>query len=132
MKKTKMPREFGSGITGNLFEESGSDFEPYSFLAKLCEETAKTNKEESYNELHGKLKEILKVINNPEIEKELKHWWLEVLPYWYSNVYLTVGFALGQNIDIITPEAREEIDFVWKRLREEKLFFIYPREKKAA
>jgi hypothetical protein len=130
MRKTKMPKKFGMGITGNLFEESGC-FEPYSFLIKLCEETTKADKEDG-DELHNKLKEILKAIKNPEIEKELKHWWLNALPHWYSNVYLTVGFALGQHIDIITPEAQKEIDFVWKRLREAKMFFIYPRHKKAA
>jgi hypothetical protein len=57
---------------------------------------------------------------------------LDVLNPIRSFVYLTVGFALGQQIDIITPEAQKEIDFVRKRLREEKMFFIYPKEKKAA
>jgi len=126
MRKTKMPKKFGMGITGNLFEESGC-FEPYPFLIRLCEE----NKED-HKESDDQLKKILKAISDSEIQKELKYWWLNALPHWYSNIYLTVGFALGQHIDIITPEAKKEIDFVWKRLREEKLFFIYPREKKAA
>jgi hypothetical protein len=129
-KKSKIPKKFGQGITGNLFKESEYG-NMYGTFSRICEETTKADKEDG-NEHHDKLKEILKVIKNPEIKKDLKHWWLNVLPHWYSNVYLTVGFALGQHIDIITPEAQKEIDFVWKRLREEKLFFIYPREKKAA
>ena len=129
MKKTKMPKKFGMGITGNLFEESGC-FEPYPFLVKLCEQVAKADKRER-DEFHGKLKDILEAINSPKIKEDLKMWWLKVLPHQYCNVYLTVGFALGQHIDIITPEAQKEIDFVWKRLKEEKMFFIYPKEKKA-
>jgi hypothetical protein len=129
-KKAKMPKEFGNGITGNLFEECGR-FEPYPFLTRLCEESAKLNKEDK-KEIDDQLKEFQKAIGEPKIRKELKFWWEDSLPHRYANIYLTVGFALGQRIDIIEPEAQREIDFVWQRLREESLFFIYPKEKKAA
>lgn len=124
-KKSRAPKKFGYGIGNKLHEESEGDI--YSFSTRLCERV------EDNTESNEKLKEILSKIDKSDSEtrEDLKRWWRQVLPTWYCHIYLAIGFALGQQIDIPTPEAQREINFVWDQLRKEKVFFTYPRKKAA-
>ncbi len=127
-KKMRMPKKFGDGITGQIFEANGC-CDLYEFFGDLCEEARKKNK----SLLKERLKEdrrILDKVDNPELKKELTEHFL-YCRHNFSDIYLAIGFSLGQRLDILTPEAQKEIDYVWQRLREEGIFFTYPRKKAA-
>lgn len=127
-KKIKFPKNFGHGITGQLMEECGA-YGFYEFLAEFSREVAK--KDKSFKENSVERRQDLNKIKEPEVRKDVEEL-LESASHDYVNTYLTVGFALGQRLDILESSAQKEIDYIWQRLREEKLFFVYPRDRKAA
>jgi hypothetical protein len=110
-KKMTYPENFGHEITLPFFDASNQQF--YDLIANLCR----------------KLPEIKEQLRDTE-EREKAEWFLSC-PDPYINILLAVGFVLGQKFDLINQEAIEEMDYIWKRIKEEDWFFIYPRERKS-
>ncbi len=126
-KSAKIPNSFGKGVTDSLFVAAdGRDL--FSFVIDFCKEAAKVRHSLLEETLFHFRNNTLKKIKDPELKKDVEHIWNDVADG-YSTVLLTIGFAMGQRIDLNDPRAEREIDYVWQRAKEEGLFPIYPRVK---
>jgi hypothetical protein len=108
-KKTTIPKDLGHEITLPFFDASNQRF--YDLLGDFCKE----------------LPGVREQLRDPE-EKEKAEWFLSC-PDPYTNILLAIGFVLGQKFDLINQEALDEINYIWRRIKEEDWFFVYPREK---
>jgi len=108
-KKTAIPKDLGHEITLPFFDASNQRF--YDLLGNFCKG----------------LPEVREELKDPE-EKEKAEWFLS-FPAPYTNILLAIGFVLGQKFDLINQEALDEMDYIWRRIKEEDWFFVYPREK---
>jgi hypothetical protein len=125
MKKNeiKIPKNFGYALGRVLFDESDQGI--YDFVGDFCNDHPKVKEE---------LKDLLKLIAQIQDEEArgMIEWYIKNFPDFFGQSLLTIGFALGQAYEITDSRVQKDIDFVWRKMKEQKLFFIYPRQKKAA
>ena len=125
MKKDgmKISENFGYALGGIFLDESDQGI--FDFASDFCNNHPKVKK---------RLKETLKSIEqiqDEEVRKSVEYY-VKFLPDIFTESLLTIGFALGQVYEAKDSRVQKDIDLVWKTMKEWKLFFIYPRHKKAA
>jgi hypothetical protein len=125
MKKDEMkiPKNFGHALGGIFFEESDQGI--FDFAIDFCNNHPRVKK------LLKQTLEAIKGIQDEKVRKSAKYS-IEMFPDIFTESLLTIGFALGQAYETNDSRVQKDIDLVWKTMKEWKLFFIYPRHKKAA
>lgn len=121
-KKIRRPKDFGRGIGPALCGLSGDSI--YDFVIDFSKELGK--KEEIVRDAKEYLCEKYH-LEKSTVDEIFNH-----AVDAFSKIMLTVGFTLGQMLDIENPEAVREMNYILDKMKERDVFLAYPKHKKAA